>query len=148
VSGLEALVGRPSSELRARYADGHAPEPSWLPERLRGRLLAFPAPTLLAPLIRPGVAVYSRLGPWEGKSFSPDRDRGDNRVLGRGALPFTCRQDRSVLDDRPTLRLDYLRPRVLFDELRVIGPELAIGPACVTGPLGPHVVFWFGLDRL
>ena len=148
---LEALYRTATVSSSIRNADG----------ALRGRMLAIKG------LERGPIAGWlRRFGGsgsfvWVGKTFAArDYPRGDghNRValgavLGRQNLfPFETRIDRSELDARPTLVLDYdlaVNPpyiRRIHDEIRELSPGLFLGPAMLKGKRGPKTVLWFALD--
>jgi hypothetical protein len=149
---LDALSRIGPKALAALYAEGSAPEATWLGERVSGRILSSGAPSLVDRLVRPFMRAYGRLGAFEGKSFAADGASGANRILGSDRLPFRCARVDSILDQRPTLKLDYDLPsngplRPMFDELRRIDDAIAIGPAMLRLPIGkPPIMFWFGVE--
>ncbi len=150
-SELEALYRAAAAPASIKHADG----------KLRGRMLAIKR------LERGPIAAFtrrwsaSRSFVWEGKTFEAiddARGNGHNRiavagVLGRQNLfPFTTRIDRSEIDTRPTLVLDYdlaVNPsyiRKVHDEIRELAPGLFVGPAMWKTAKGPVTVLWFALD--
>jgi hypothetical protein len=148
---LEALYRAAAAPASMRHADG----------ALRGRMLAIKGVEsgLRGRLARQFAASRSFM--WEGKTFKATDDargHGHNRiavknVLGRQNLfPFETRIDRSEIDTKPTLVLDYelsVNPpyiRKVHDEIRELAPGLFLGPAMWKTKKGPVTVLWFALD--
>lgn len=148
---LLALYRAAVAPASIRHADG----------ALRGRMLAVKG------LERGPIASWlrrfagSRSFVWDGKTFQARDDQhgdGHNRVstggfLGRQNLfPFTTRIDRSEIDTKPTLVLDYdldVNPgyiRKIHDEIRELSPGLFMGPAMWKTKRAPVTVLWFALD--
>jgi hypothetical protein len=148
---LEALYRTATVSSSIRNADG----------ALRGRMLAIKG------LERGPIGRWlrrfagSRSFMWAGKTFAArDDQRGDghNRIVLSGVLgrqnlfPFETRIDRSEIDARPALVLDYdlaVNPpyiRKIHDEIREVSPGLFLGPAMLKGKTGPTTVLWFALD--
>jgi hypothetical protein len=159
---LDTLARMTCSELESLYRTAAAPASIRSADgELRGRMLAVKA-------IERGPAAGwlrrfagSSSFVWDGKTFrARDDRRGDGhnrvsvpRVLGRQNLfPFETRIDRSELDARPTLVLDYdlaVNPsyiRKIHDEIRELSPGLFLGPAMWKSSTGPVTVLWFALD--
>jgi hypothetical protein len=159
---LDSLAAMTFAELEALYRA--APAPSSIKNangELRGRRLAIKR------LERGPVAAFVRRWAgsssfvWEGKTFQATDDArgvGHNRIAVKGVLgrqnlfPFETRIDRSELDTRPTLVLDYelrVNPpyiRRVHDEIRELTPGLFLGPAMWKTAKGPVTVLWFALD--
>jgi len=99
------------------------------------------------------LATWDRF-PWTGKSFqswAEDRGSGINRVRLLGErlwFHFETRLDRSAVDGRPCVVLDYDHAenpwpvRQVRDELREVAPGLWFGPATVRG----HIALYFALE--
>jgi hypothetical protein len=158
---LDTLAAMTFAELEALYRTLPAPALLDVAGDLRGRMLAMKnlerGP--IGKALRRFAASPSFV--WGGKTFAP-RDAqhgvGHNRVsiptvLGRQNLfPFETRLDRSELDTRPTLVLDYalaVNPpyiRKIHDEIRELAPGLWFGPAMWKTAKGPVTIVWFGLD--
>lgn len=150
---LDALLGAHPRSLRDLYADGQPAVPEQLSGQRTGRLLAVealePVHLLVSPVLR---LVAEHLVPWRGPSFDEDGSAGHHRVLRFDVLPFRCEPGPSEVDGRPTLFLRHdglglpwpLRRTV--DELRVVGDEVAIGPASLRTVRGPIRLFWWGLE--
>jgi hypothetical protein len=159
---LDTLAAMSFAELEALYRA--APAPASMKHAdgaLRGRMLAIKGVErgLRGRFVRRFAA--SRSFVWEGKTFKATDDargHGHNRiavknVLGRQNLfPFETRIDRSEIDARPTLVLDYelaVNPpyiRKVHDEIRELAPGLFLGPAMWKTRKGPVTVLWFALD--
>ena len=158
---LDDLAKLDARELAKVYDGGTVPESiEVLDGDLVGRMLAVRRLDRGAGLR--GIAAFSRgrAFPWEGKSFRHDNETtgtGINRVkVGVGTrklFPFATRVGPSVVDDRPTVILDYDQPenpkviRLIHDEIREVAPKLFLGPAAVKRNFGrPTIVLWFALD--
>jgi len=159
---LDSLAAMSFTELEALYRTATAPASIRNADgELRGRMLAIKglerAP--IGGLLRRFAGSPSFV--WDGKTFrARDDQHGDGhnrvslpRVLGRQNLfPFTTRIDRSEIDTRPTLVLDYdlaVNPsyiRKIHDEIRELSPGLFLGPAMLKTAKGPVTVLWFALD--
>jgi hypothetical protein len=147
VSTLDGLVGAHVDTLAEVFLRGAAVEPEELGELPRGLLLAVGGTEALHLALRPGVRALSRLfGVWDGIVFDHGGIAGANRFGGREALRFKVERGASRLDAGPALVLRYDDApwplKGLRDELRLIAPGLAMGPAY----LGDNVVAWFGLE--
>ncbi|MCA9561931.1 MAG: hypothetical protein KC561_00515 [Myxococcales bacterium] len=102
--------------------------------------------------------MNSDLFPWDGKIFeanSPYDGQGANRIRLAGErhlLRFSTRLERSILDDRPAVVLDYDEPgnflasRRMRDELRQLTNTLFIGPAFIHLRKRHHMMFWFAIE--
>ncbi len=95
--------------------------------------------------------------PWRGKTFDHGGNSGQNRLLDRRALPLPGRGGPLAIDGRPALALTYDAPahgnpwplRAIRDELRTVGPGIALGPALFQSSPGSAIpLFWFGLERV
>ncbi len=155
VTSLASLVGGHPDALRRIYGAGRATDPAELGDAPHGTLLGFARGgevfLALRPLLRAGAGVL----PWQGKTFDHGGNSGQNVVLGRRLLRFQAEGGASLLDGRPALILTYDAPahenpwplRALRDELRTVGPGVAIGPAILPASAGaPVTLFWFGLE--
>ena len=152
VDSLATLVGAHPRALLDLFRRGRATVPAELGDAPRGRLLALGVPKARArassrwraPLLR---ALATDLLPWQGKTFDRGGNSGQNVVLGREAFRFQRRGGPSALDGRPALVLTYDAARArnpwplraIRDELRTVGPGIAIGPAIGRGPRHAHV---------
>jgi hypothetical protein len=172
ISSIESLVGGHPAALRRMFGAGHATDPAELGDAPRGYLLAVEpgAAVFLAlrPLLRALAGGSRGLFPWQGKTFDHGGNSGQNVVLGRKVLRFRAEGGPSQLDGRPALVLRYDAPahgnpwpvRALRDELRTIGPGIAVGPVIAPHPLAgslggiasspsspsaPLVMAWLGL---
>jgi hypothetical protein len=158
---LDDLAKLDARELAKVYDHGTVPESlAVLDGDLVGRMLAVRR--LDRGAVSSGIAAFSRgrAFPWEGKSFRHDNETtgmGINRVkLGIGTrkmFPFATRVGPSIIDDQPTVILDYDQPenpkviRLIHDEIREVAPKLFLGPAAMKRNFGrPTIVLWFALD--
>lgn len=160
---LDALADMTVDELGQLYTGADVPDSlSVLDGNPTGRMLAV-AGTGTGALAR-GIRRFAaaRGFPWGGKSFassSAQRGRGINRVRlgGRHLLfPFETDFSASLIDGKPSIRLDYDlvdNPgliRRIHDEVRAVEPGLFLGPAMwKSGPAladGVTFVLWFALD--
>jgi len=158
---LDDLAEMSFRELGELYASGTVPDSlSAIDGDLVGRMLAVAK--LDRGTMRALAAFARRRGfPWAGKSFraeSAGRGTGINRVrlgaAGRHRLfPFETRFGESVIDSRACVVLDYdladnpAAIRAIHDEVRLVGPRLLLGPACVKrAGKKPGVVLWFALE--
>jgi len=152
---LDELVGAHPDALRKMYRNGRPADPAELGDHPRGRILAIEAAGDLFLMIRPIVrALATDAFPWKGKVFDHGGNAGQNVVLGKPMLRFRTELGPSEVDGKPTLVLLYdsdafKNPwpvRAIRDELRSIGPRIAIGPAYITLPSGGRrCLLWFGL---
>ncbi|PCC75472.1 hypothetical protein SAMN02745121_00011 [Nannocystis exedens] len=161
ILSLDRLAALSSDALRGLYARGAVPDDlTVLDGRPKGRMLAVrglehgPVGRFLR-----AFAGHPRF-PWDGKSFSPERDdegRGINRVdlLVRRFewFPFVTRIEPSVVDGQPCVYLDYEQPgnpwfiARIRDELREVAPGLYLGPAMwKRADGGATHVLWFAVD--
>jgi hypothetical protein len=149
---LEQLARHDIKTLGKLYAQGTTPEVVDLEGTPRGRML-----TWVGPLGRRRAAAVlrrfarGRLFPWAGKSFSSVG--GVNRVRLLGDLfRFETRVDRSAVDGKPCLVLDYdltSNPwpiRQIHDELRQVGPRLYLGPAMWKTKAAPKLILYFAIE--
>jgi hypothetical protein len=154
IDSLDSLVGAHPETLGILFANGSATDPGELGDAPRGRLLAFVPGAELYMATRPLMrALATDLLPWRGKVFDHGGNSGQNVVLGRKVFRFHAEVGPSVIDQRPALTLTYdaeayqnpWMVRVLRDELRTVGPGIAIGPAIFMAG-APRPLFWFGLS--
>ncbi len=159
VRTLDDLARLRGRELRALYDRGTVPESlSVLDGDLVGRMLAVVRLDRVVSLRVLAAFSRARVFPWAGKSFRADNETtgtGINRVKLAGTrrwFPFATRVGPSILDDRPTVILDYDQPenpapiRMIHDEIREVAPQIFLGPAAVKRGKGrPVTVLWFGL---
>ena len=156
IDSLDSLAGGHPDALGMLFASAPATDPAELGDAPRGRLLALVPGAEVYMAIRPLMrALASDLLPWRGKVFDHGGNSGQNVVLGRKVFRFQVEVCPSVLDQRPALVLTYDAEahgnpwilRVIRDELRTVGPGVAIGPAILmTRARAPRPLFWFGLE--
>lgn len=155
VTSLRPLVGAHPEALRAIYGKGVTADPAELGAAPRGRLLAFDGGADVFLLFRPLLRALDKgLSPWRGKVFDHGGNAGQNVVFGGKMLRFRTEVGPSEVDGQPTLVLLYdseafKNPwplKTVRDELRTVGPGVAIGPAYVTVGGRPVCVLWFGLE--
>jgi hypothetical protein len=154
---LDDLVGAHPDALEKIYRGGRPADPLELGEAPRGRVLALDAGPDLFLLTRPLLRAIARskVFPWQGKVFDHGGNAGQNVFFGRHVLRFRADRGPSGIDGEPTLRLFYDSAafgnpwpvRSITDELRRVGPRLAIGPAFVTLGSRSHRFLWWGLER-
>jgi hypothetical protein len=158
VSSLSTLVGAHPDALRKMYADARAADPAELGDAPRGRLLTIAQGTEVFLALRPLMRALfgGEILPWKGKTFDHGGNSGQNVILGRRAFRFHAEVSGSQLDGRPALVLTYDEPghgnpwplRAIRDELRTVGPGVAIGPALVSRGGLPVILMWFGLEAV
>ena len=155
---LDDLARLCVNELDGLYRDAPAPESlEALAGAPVGRMLTVRGP-FDRPRSRGRVAALARAAwfPWRGKSFSAfDAETGEGinrvRLLGE-RFRFGLSFDRSAIDGRPCVLLDYDRPdnpwliRQIRDELRELRPGLFLGPAMWKTDHDPALVLWFAID--
>jgi hypothetical protein len=156
IDSLDSLVGGHPEALGMLFANGSPTDPGELGDAPRGRLLALVPGAELYMATRPLMrALATDLLPWRGKVFDHGGNSGQNVVLGRKMFRFQAEVGPSVIDQRPALVLTYdaeaygnpWMVRVIRDELRTVGPGIAMGPAILTRRAGaPRPLFWFGLE--
>lgn len=157
---LDDLSALSYDELDELYRDGRVPENfSALDHKPKGRMISVRglADTPLHPVVR----AISKLPffPWDGKSMDStgaQTSDGINRIeLGvtMDWFPFKTRVEKSVIDGKDTIYLDYEQPgnpnfiKKIRDELREVAPGMYLGPAMwKTGPGKAAMVLWFALD--
>ncbi|HEX5657477.1 MAG TPA: hypothetical protein VFX59_09780 [Polyangiales bacterium] len=162
VDRVEPLALLTSSELEALYLRATVADSDFLAiaGHPRGRVLAVPG--IDRALVGDFVRRFQRsaLYPWEGKSFTAldaREGRGINRFrypVRRGWFPFRTGLDRSRVDDRPCIAIDYDVPdnpwlvRGIYDELRALGNGLYLGRGGIrrAGTKLPSLVLWFLVD--
>jgi hypothetical protein len=152
VTTLASLVGAHPDTLRKLFGEGRPADPAELGDVTRGVLLSIAAAEDVFLAVRPIVrALSSGPTPWKGKTFDHGGNSGQNLILGKPRFRFRAEVAPSAIDGQPALRLLYADPafanpwpvRDLIDELRSIGPGMAIGPVLLQG----RVLGWFGLER-
>lgn len=158
VSSLSALVGAHPDALRTIYEGGQPADPAELGDAPRGRVLALGGAASAYMALRPLLlALATDAFPWKGKAFDHGGNSGQNVVFGRRVTRFHAEVEPSLLDGEPSLLLRYSDPsyknprplRAVVDELRAVGPGIAIGPALRTREgRSPDVILWFGLERV
>ena len=155
VSSLRSLVGAHPDALRKLFASGRPADPAELGDAPQGYLLAMARGGDVFLALRPFLrGLAAGVLPWQGKTFDHGGNSGQNVVLGRRLLRFQAEVGPSQIDGLPALVLTYDAPahenpwplRLIRDELRAVGPGVAIGPA--VAPLGgaPLPLLWFGLE--
>jgi hypothetical protein len=155
VGTLDELVGAHPDALRKIYRGGLPADPADLGESPRGRVLSLELGADLFLLLRPVVRAFaSGAFPWKGKVFDHGGNAGQNVVFGKTMVRFRTELGASDVDGKPTLALLYDSPafanpwpiRAIRDELRSIGPGLAIGPAFMEIGGARRPLLWFGLE--
>lgn len=153
-ASLAALVGAHHGALRSLYGAGRVTDPAELGDAPRGQILALGEAAALFMATRPLARLF-KLIPWEGKTFDHGGNSGKNLLFGKQLVRFHAEAVASALDGKPALVLSYDEPayknpwplRAMVEELRTIGPGLAIGPALFKGRgASPRLLFWFGLE--
>lgn len=152
VTALAALVGAHPDALHKLFGEGRPADPAELGDVTRGLLLAVAAAEDIFLAVRPIVrALASGPTPWKGVTFDHGGNSGQNLVLGKPRFRFRAEVAPSALDGKPALRLLYADPafanpwfvRDVIDELRSVGPGVAIGPVLLHG----RTLGWIGLER-
>ena len=149
VASLEELLGAHPDAIESLFLRSDPADPADLGEAPRGLVLAVSgfAPVHLATR---GVVRFAaqRLVPWSGVVFDHGGCAGANRVFGREVARFRAERAASLLDGGAALILSYDAESKLLaglrDELRRIGPGIALGATFVRGQLAG----WFGLTKL
>jgi hypothetical protein len=158
---LNDLARMSADALGGLYAGGTVPSAlTALDGRPKGRMLAVRLADGAGSFDRLRRLAGARAFPWGGKSFfrvDAKTGRGINRVrlgpLRFDWYPFDTRVERSLVDGRDTVMLDYDKPenpffiRRIHDEIREIEPGLYLGPAMWKDDAGGAAhVLWFALD--
>jgi len=155
IDSLSSLVGGHPDALRHIFGGGRPADSSELGDAPRGRLLAFGLGANVFLALRPLLhALAGDLLPWRGKTFDHGGNSGQNLVLGRRVFRFQAEEGPSQIDGRPALVLTYDAPahenpwpaRAVRDELRAVGPGVAIGPVITSAGGAPFPLLWFGLE--
>jgi hypothetical protein len=153
VTSLDTIVGAHPEALEKIYRNAKPADPAELGDAPSGRLLSISSASEVFMLTRPLVqALASFRAGWRGKTFDHGGNSGQNVVFGKKVFRFRTEMAESVVDGRPTLKLSYADPnfknpwlvRAVFDELRGVGPGVAIGPVVSTS--SGKVLGWFGLE--
>jgi hypothetical protein len=157
VTSLGSLVGGHPDAIRRIFGGGRPTDPGELGDAPHGMLLAFARGgevfLALRPLLRAGQGVF----PWQGKTFDHGGNSGQNVVMGRRVLRFQAEGGPSLVDGLPALVLTYDAPahenpwpvRALRDELRTVGPGVAVGAVLASvGGGEPMTLAWFGLEAV
>ena len=156
ITSLDDLVGAHPDALRHFYEAGKPADPAELGDAPRGRLLALQPTVGFHLATRPLItALASRWMPWRGNEFDHGGNSGTNLVFGSKVWRFKAQLLPSELDGAPTLALTYGEKAfgnpwpvsALKDELRAVGPGIAIGPMLLRWQERWHHVLWFGLTR-
>jgi len=90
---------------------------------------------IIAPgtVMSPEIAEFINLFAWQGKNFDGKRGVLSNRIsiLGLNAIIAEVYQDKSWLDGKPCIVLDYSKTSMVAqwirDEIRLIGPNFYLG---------------------
>ena len=153
IASLDTLIGAHPEALADYYATGSPADPSAIGTG-HGRILALESLASTHAATRPLIVALARhLSPWSGKTFESGGTAGANLVFGKRLARFHGEVAPSLLDGAPTLlmRHDGLgNPwplRNMVDELRQIGPGVAIGPLLwpsVSRAVKP--ILWWGLS--
>jgi hypothetical protein len=151
---LDDLVGAHPDVLREVYAEGRPLDPREVGENARGRVLAVDPWAEGYEFTRPLVRAVDGWLPWRGTSFDHGGNSGRNRMLGRLWFRFRSELGPSVIDAAPTLVLRYDHPAhgnpwpfsEVVDELRAVGPGVALGLARLEIRGRIRVLLWFGLE--
>lgn len=158
VAALDRLLALPARELAPLYAGAKTPRLDDVGGDLRGRMLAWPMLDA-RPSLASGLRAFAGASafPWRGKSFTPDRERGEgiNRVLSDKVRlfrfeTFIARSRAGAFD---ALQLDYDLPenppviRSIKDEIREIEPGLWLGQAYLKTARREILWLYFGLAR-
>ncbi len=146
VASLDELLGAHPDAIESLFLRSGPADPAQLGEAPRGLVLAV---TGLAPvhLATRGIVRFAsqRLVPWSGVVFDHGGCAGANRLFGREVARFRAERSASLLDGEDALVLSYDAESKLLaglrDELRRIGPGMALGATFVRGRLAG----WFGL---
>lgn len=155
VASLDNLVGVHPDALRRLYAAGRPADPDELGAAPRGLFLSSDAVESVFMLARPAMKVlFGSANPWQGKRFDQGGHGGQNVVLGKRVFRFRAEPEASRLDGQPTLVLRYDAPsfknpwpvRALVDELRLVAPGIAIGPAFLPSVMRDRALLWWGLE--
>ncbi len=145
---IAELVGAHAGGLRAIFESAPPSDPGELGDAPRGLLLGVVGIESVHLALRPLVRSLSRAAEpvWHGIMFDHGGNSGENRVLGRSMMRFRAEHAPSLLDGRAALVLTYDKSpwpvRALRDELRTIGPGMALGATFVGGRLAA----FFGLS--
>jgi hypothetical protein len=158
---LDELSAMDSKQLENLYRAGCLPETfATLDGTPKGRMLAVRYLDH-APFLSVVTAwAESSFFPWDGKNFQatgPVTGKGINRIKLLKEFrwyPFEARLERSLIDGKECIYLDYEQPdnpwfiRRIRDELREVAPRLFLGTAMwKDGQGGAALVLWFALDN-
>ncbi len=155
ITSLDSLVGAHPEAIERIYRSAKTADPAELGDAPAGRLLAVAPAGEIFMLTRPLVqAAASFRAGWRGKTFDHGGNSGQNVIFGKKMFRFRVEVADSAIDGRPTLKLSYTDAafknpwpvRAIFDELRGVGPGIALGPALSAGST-PKVLVWFGLQN-
>lgn len=149
-AALEDMVGAHPEALRSLFARGVAADPFELGDAPRGRLLALEPLATVHLAVRPVVRALARTSLWSGIGFDHGGNAGFNRILGGQLMRFRTAVEPGELDGRPALVLSYERAAwpvsALRDELRAVGPGVALGAFFLRAGARRHLLGWFGLE--
>lgn len=147
ISSLEPLLGGHPHALADFYRAGRPCDPSSVRSG-EGHLLAFDALANAHAAARPIVTLLGKhFSPWRGKAFESGGTAGTNLFFGKRLARFHGEVAPSLFDGQPTLLLRYdglgnpWPLSLLKDELREVGPGVAIGPLLWKGT----PVLWWGV---
>ncbi|MEM6791886.1 MAG: hypothetical protein AAF715_30485 [Myxococcota bacterium] len=154
VGALDELVAAHPVALSDLFGAGPPVDATRLGGRWAARLLALtplePVFLLTRPLVR-GASIAFR---GAGKHFESGGTGGRDLVWGRATFRFRCEVAPSRVDGAPSLRLSYdglgnpgvVAPRI--DELRRVGPTVALGATWLRSGGTTRPAYWWGLDAI
>ena len=112
--------------------------------KVSGRVILFPGTGLTRP-----ASKVARLM-WQGKIFKNEQPMAVNRFFGLKIIKANVYQDRSWLDGRPSLILDYSQTSRLYapyrDEIREVGPGIFLGLMYSRTQPDPTLKMYFALE--
>lgn len=112
--------------------------------KVKGRVILFPGTGLTRP-----ASKVARLM-WQGKIFKNEQSMAVNRFFGLKVIKANVYQDRSWLDGRPSLILDYSQTSRLYapyrDEIREVGPGIFLGLMYSRTLPDPTLKMYFALE--
>jgi hypothetical protein len=157
VRSLTTLVAAHPRALQSLFHAGNLAEPSLVGDAPAARLLSIADGTNLFFGLRGAIRVVSSLlasAAWTGKVFDHGGNSGRDVFFGKRLFRFHTEVGPSLFDGQPVLILSYREPgyqnpwpfRSIRNELRMVGPGIAIGPSLIERAGAPTVLFWFGLE--
>lgn len=112
--------------------------------KVKGRVILFPGTGMTRP-----ASKVARLM-WQGKIFKNEQSMAVNRFFGLRVIKANVYQDRSWLDGKPSLILDYSQTSRLYapyrDEIREVGPGIFLGLMYSRTQPDPTLKMYFALD--